>query len=48
MCGIRYVSCRGDDVECAVTECIANRNGECICPSLIKFGVDGKCKGRRK
>jgi hypothetical protein len=32
-------------VKCGVVDCVANRNGECICPSLIVIGKDGKCQG---
>ena len=35
-------------VKCAATECIANRNGECICSSLIEIGADGKCRGKQE
>ena len=35
-------------VRCAVVDCVANRNGECVCPSLVEIGNDGKCVGAKK
>lgn len=36
------------NTKCGVTDCVANRGGECTCPSLIEIGADGKCKGLRR
>lgn len=33
-------------VKCLVVDCVANRNGTCVCPSLIEIGKDGKCQGK--
>lgn len=32
-------------IKCGASACIANRAGECICPSLIKLDAAHKCLG---
>lgn len=33
--------------KCAVKDCVVNRNGECISPSLCEIGEDGRCKNAK-
>lgn len=35
-------------IKCNRKDCAANYSGECIMPSLLSIGSDGKCKGYKK
>lgn len=39
-----------DNVKCSRNNCVTCVHGQCVMPSRIKIGEDGKCKGfiRRK